>query len=126
MAWGDSSETQKDDPNKLTFTDKIKTLRSVSGEYDVFFNEHYGPYSVPYSLPNSKNKDLSPEEQLRAFYKHGSSITVTVNPITETLISIDSDTSRAPSSKNSNSEDDLPPELKDYEDIIKNYSKPKN
>lgn len=127
VAQADTSETKKEDPNKLTFTDKIKTIRSVSGEYDVFFNEHFGPYSVPYSLPQSKNKETSPEEQLRAAFKQGTSITVTVNPISETLISIDSDIStRAPAAKNSDSDEDLPSELKEYEDLIKNFNKPKN
>lgn len=123
----DTSENKKEDPNKLTFTDKIKSIRSVSGEYDIIFNEHFGPYSVPYSLPNSKNKETTPEEQLRAALKQGASITVTVNPISETLLSIDSDIStRAPAAKNSDAEDELPSELKEYEDLIKNFNKPKN
>lgn len=127
VAQADSNESKKEDPNKLTFTDKIKTIRSVSGEYDVIFNEHFGPYSVPYSLPQSKNKETSPEEQLRAALKQGSSITVTVNPITETIISIDSEISiRAPAAKNSDPDGDLPSELEDYEDLIKNFNKPKN
>lgn len=127
LAQADSADSKKEDPNKLTFTDKIKTIRSVSGEYDVIFNEHFGPYSVPYSLPQSKNKDTTPEEQLRAALKQGASITVTVNPISETLISIDSDIStRAPASKNTDSDETLPPELKEYEDLLKNFNKPKN
>lgn len=123
----DSVDNKKDDPNKLTFTDKIKTIRSVGGEYDVIFNEHFGPYSVPYSLPQSKNKDTTPEEQLRTALKQGASITVTVNPISETLISIDSDISaRTPASKDTDSDETLPPELKDYEDLLKNFNKTKN
>lgn len=124
--WSDSGNAKKEDPNKLTFTDKIKTLRSVGGEYDVFFNKHYGPYSVPYSLPNSKNKDFSPEEQLREAFKQGASITITVNPISETLISIDSEILRAPASKENTADESLPSELKEYSDLIEHYTKPQN
>lgn len=118
-----AEEAKKEDPNKLSFTDKIKTIRSVAGEYDVIFVEHFGPYSVPFSLPNSKAKDTSPEDQLREAFKQNLSITVTVNPITDTLISIDSETVRSPSSvnKNPSQDQDFPPELKDYEDLFKKH-----
>jgi len=123
VASSSAEEAKKEDPNKLTFTDKIKTIRSVSGEYDVIFVDHFGPYSVPFSLPNSKAKDLSPEDQLREAFKQNLSITVTVNPITDTLISIDSEAARSPSSvnKDTSQDQDLPPELKDYEDLFKKH-----
>ncbi len=120
----DSSDKQENEEQK-TFTDKVKSIRSVSGEYDVFFVEHFGPYSVPFSLPNSKNKEMAPDEMLTAALKQGLPVTVTVDIKTDSLIAIDSDLARAPASAQE-PKIDLPPDMEYLRDMIKSASKPKN
>lgn len=113
-----SSET-----SKQVFKDRVKNIRSVAGEYDVFFNEHFGPYSVPFSLPNLKQKDQTPESILREAHKKGVPITVTVDSSTDTIISIDAEeVFRKPAESSDDS--NLPPELEEYKDIFKKYNTP--
>jgi hypothetical protein len=123
-ATASSKENSKEDDNKLSFADKIKVIRSVSGEYDVFFMAHPGPYSVPVSLPNWKNKSETPEDVLRAAFKLGATIEVTVDTDSETLVSIDSDFSRQPAASKE-SDINLPPEMDYLKDIIKGSKPPK-
>ena len=108
---------KEDEEQKLTFTDKISSIRSVSGEYDVFFVNHSGtPYDLPYTLSNWKRTDQTPEEFLREAFKLHAEVTVTVDTITETIISLSGVLPRTPAS---NSESyNLPPELDYLKDII--------
>jgi hypothetical protein len=120
----DSSD-KKENEDQKTFTDKVKSIRSVSGEYDVFFVEHFGPYSVPFSLPNAKNKEMTPDEILASAHKQGIPVTVTIDTKTDSLISIDSDLARAPASAQE-PKIDIPPDMEYLRDIIKTANKPKN
>lgn len=111
------------DANRQTFKDQIKSIRSVAGDYDVFFKEHFGPYSVPFSLPNLKQKDQTPESLLREAHKNGLTLTITVDSSTDTITGIELDeSSRKPTSSNDDS--DLPSELEEYKDIFKKYNSP--
>lgn len=124
----DGSDSNQKDVEKgdlKTFTDKIKSIRSVSGEYDVFFVNHFGPYSVPFSLPNSKSKDLTPDEVLAKALKLGVPVTVTIDTKTDTLTALDSDLARAPAATPADNFE-LPPDLEYLRDLVKDASKPKN
>ncbi len=110
---------------KLTFTDKISSIRSVSGEYDVFFVNHSGiPYDLPYSLSNWNKTDQTPEDFLREAFKLNASITVTVDTITETIVSLSGELPRTPASTSETV--NLPPELDYLKDIIKGSLPAKN
>lgn len=116
-------KVKKELDGKETFTDKVKSVRSVDGEYDVFFVEHFGPYSVPFSFPNSKNKELSPEVLLNQALKSGSPITVTVDSKTDTLMDIEASASRSAASTTP-PKYEFPPGMEYLRDIMKGASKP--
>lgn len=108
--------------NLITFSDKVKSIRSVAGDYDVFFNQHFGPYSVPFSLPKSKDKEHSPEDILKEAHKKGIAIKVTVDSATDTIVDIEyDDLFRKPASS---TKQDLPKEYEQYQDIYEKYTSP--
>lgn len=118
------TEESSDEAPTKTFTDQIKSVRVYGDDYDVFFMENGGPYEVPYSFPQSKSSVL-PEELINEAYKNGSTITVTVDNKTDTLISISSQSERNPASEGSPKHNPLPKELEAYKDIIQNALSPK-
>ena len=118
------TEEPSDEAPTKTFTDQIKSVRVYGDDYDVFFMENGGPYEVPYSFPQSKNSVL-PEELINDAYKSGSTVTVTVDNKTDTLISISSPSERNPASDYSPKQNPLPKELEAYKDIIQNALSPK-
>jgi hypothetical protein len=114
----DSKSKDDEEGDKRTITDKIKSIRSSDGEYDVFFMNSSVAYSVPYSLPESKLGDQSPEEFLRNAYKQGIEISVTVDTNTDTLLSIDSTHSRKPAAAAAIPAYEYPPGMEYLKDIV--------
>lgn len=131
-AQGGAEEDDDDDESgkesgKLTFVDKVNSIRSEGSTFEVSFLEHYGPYSVPASLPGSK---VPPDESLAQAYKEGSPIKVTVDTKTDTLIFVEPKTQRTPASTSKadsgiSSQQPLPPSLESYRDILQKAMEPK-
>lgn len=123
-----SSVDKKTESNKpaeeektKSFTDQIKNVRVYGDDYDVFFVENGGPYDVPYSFPNSKSDQL-PEDIINEAFKNGSSVTVTVDNKTDTLLSISTTGDRDTASEDSPKAKPLPKELDAYKDILQKFT----
>jgi hypothetical protein len=115
----EDKEKDSEDDSKITFTDKIKSIRVQGGDYDVFFMEHPGAYYVPYSFPDSK---ISPEQILNEAYKKSLPVTVTVDKNTDTLLGIEPQSPREPSAAQDSS---LDSEFNDYREIFERAVTPK-
>ncbi len=75
-------------------------------------------------MPNSKLGDKSPEAFLTEAHKMGIPIKVTVDSVSETLISIDSELPEIDTSKRTPAKIELPPDLEDVRGLLEKATKP--
>lgn len=108
--------------NNKSFADKIKVLRVSEGEWDVFFENNGGPFSIPDKELDNEN---TYQNVFQKAYESKSSLQVTVDTEKDQIITVQKSNQPSHQPASSSGFEQMPEKYKYMEEIFKkNMQKP--